>query len=182
MLTFQVGEPFPVPGIDTEGSVFSIEPYTLMLTYWYRHPTEEELSEFRQGAVEIAVTELRDVIFILSRFGRMGMADAAYNPNLTDVKKEIPDIDAGSSRGLSLDCFMVDQATGILMARRLVRLDAVFSKKLKKLVDQSMSRRDSFDREHFVETVEELYRQYSTEDLYRYRLFSMKTKPEDQEG
>ena len=173
MVSFQVGEKFPLPEVNWEGAVFSIEPYTMILTYRYKNPTEEEIQEFKNGPFELAVTELRNIIFFLSRFGNLGWADAAYNPNLSDSVKTLPELVEGNL-GYSVDCFLVDLDTNILVARRLIRMDPKFSLKFKKLIEQSIGRKDSFDREHFEETVQALYAQYSTRDLYKYALMKMK--------
>ncbi len=174
MVEFKVGEAFPLPPVTWEGAVFSIEPYTMTLTYRYRKPTEEEIREFKTGSYELAVTELRNIIFFLSRFGRLGWADAAYNPNLSDSEKRLPDLEEGH-KGYSIDAFLVDLDTNILVARRLIRMDPRFSAKFKKLIEQSISRKDSFDRNQFEELVQALYAQYSTQDLYRYALMKMKS-------
>ena len=46
MVEFKVGEQFPLPKVTWEGAVFSIEPYTMTLTYRFKHPTPEETEEF----------------------------------------------------------------------------------------------------------------------------------------
>ena len=175
MVEFKVGEEFPLPKVSWEGAVFSIEPYTMILTYRYKKPTEEEIKEFKEGSFELAVTELRNIIFVLSKFGDLGWADAAYNPNLSDSEKNLPELVEGQ-KGYSVDCFLVDLDTNILVARRLIRMDPKFSGKFKKLVEQSIGRRESFDKEHFEETVQALYSQYSTKDLYKYSLMKMKSQ------
>ena len=87
--------------------------------------------------------------------------------------KTLPELVEGNL-GYSVDCFLVDLDTNILVARRLIRMDPKFSLKFKKLIEQSIGRKDSFDREHFEETVQALYAQYSTRDLYKYALMKMK--------
>lgn len=175
MVEFKVGEEFPLPKVSWEGAVFSIEPYTMILTYRYKKPAPEEIEEFLHGEYELAVTELRNIIFVMSKFGGLGWADAAYNPNLSDSNKILPELQEGN-KGYSVDCFLVDLDTNILTARRLIRMDPKFSAKFKKLIEQSISRKDSFDKEHFEETVQALFSQYSTKDLYKYSLMKMKSQ------
>lgn len=173
MVEFAIGEAFPLPEVQAEGAIFSIEPYTMMLTYRFNKPTQEEIEEFKSAEYELAVTELRDVIFVLSKFGRLGWADAAYNPNLSDSDKSLPELAEGH-KGYSVDVFLVDLSTNILVAKRLIRMDPNFSRKFKKLVDQSMSRKDRFRKDEFEETVAMLYKSYTTKDLYKYSLMKMK--------
>ena len=177
MVEFKVGEAFPLPPVQSEGAVFSIEPYTMILTYRYDKPTEQEIEEFKNGEYELAVAELRDVIFVLSKFGRLGWADAAYNPNLSDTEKKLPDLIEGN-RGYSVDAFLVDLSTNTLVAKRLIRMNPNFSGKFKKLIEQSQGRKDRFDKEHFNETVQALYKSSSTKDLYKYSLMKMKQEKE----
>ena len=177
MVEFKVGEAFPLPPVQSEGAIFSIEPYTMILTYRYNKPTEQEIEEFKNGDYELAVAELRDVIFVLSKFGRLGWADAAYNPNLSDTEKNLPDLVEGN-RGYSVDAFLVDLSTNTLVAKRLIRMDPNFSKKFKKLIEQSIGRKDRFQKDQFETTVQTLYKSYSTKDLYRYSLMKMKMEKE----
>ena len=175
MVEFKVGEQFPLPNVTWEGAVFSIEPYTMTLTYRFKHPTPEETEEFLHGDYELAVTELRNIIFVLSKFGGLGWADAAYNPNLSDAEKRLPELAEGQ-KGYSVDAFLVDLDTNILVARRLIRMDPKFSAKFKKLIEQSIARKDSFDRNQFEDLVQALYSQYTTQDLYKYSLMKMKSQ------
>ena len=69
MQEFQVGQPFPLPRVEEEGAVFSVEPYTMMLIYRYQRPTEEEIAEFTNGKVELAVADMRGVLLFLSKIG-----------------------------------------------------------------------------------------------------------------
>ena len=69
MQEFQVGQPFPLPKVDEEGAVFSVEPYTMMLIYRYQRPTEEEIAEFASGKVELAVADMRGVLLFCPRLG-----------------------------------------------------------------------------------------------------------------
>lgn len=177
MVEFKVGETFPLPPVQAEGAIFSIEPYTMTLTYRFTKPTEQEIEEFKHGDYELAVAELRDVIFVLSKFGRLGWADAAYNPNLSETEKKLPELAEGQ-KGYSIDAFLVDPSTNILVARRLIRMDPNFSNKFRKLIEQSISRKDRFQKDQFEETVQTLYKSYSTKDLYRYSLMKMKAEKE----
>ena len=77
MQEFHVGHPFPLPKIGEEGTVFSVEPYTMMLIYRFHRPTEEEMTEFMNGQVELAVADLRGALFFLSKIGALNWADAA---------------------------------------------------------------------------------------------------------
>lgn len=171
MYTFKVGEAFPLPAVKQESVVFSVEPYTVMLTYYFRRPTEEEVREFKEGTCELAVSELRDTMFVLSRFGRLRWSDAAYSTHLSAGEKKLPDLAEGN-RGYSVDAFLVDCDTNILKAHRLVRMTPEFSFRFRDLLEKDNRR--SFDPADYNHAVEEVYKNYSTTELLQFRDIYMK--------
>ena len=171
MYTFKVGEPFPLPEMKEEKVVFSVEPYTVMLTYRFRHPTEEEIREFREGTCELAVTEMRQTLFVLSRFGRLRWSDAPYSTHLSESSKKLPDL-TEDSRGYSVDAFLVDCSNNMLVAHRLVRMTRDFSFQFRDLLEKDL--RKPFDPAEYDKAVAEVYQNYSTADLLRFRQIYMK--------
>ena len=99
MLSFEVGKEFPLPPVKEEGAVFSVEPFTLMLVYRYSRPSQEEINEFKNGTFQIAVTELRHVLFVATQFGRLNWADAPYSTHFSDAARA-----AGIPPGLCIGC------------------------------------------------------------------------------
>lgn len=92
MLSFQKGEKFPLPPQTEEGVVFSVEPYTMMLIYYFRKPTGQEREAFCQGNAQLAVAKLKDTLFILSRFAPMSWMDVPYSTHLSESFKRFPDL------------------------------------------------------------------------------------------
>jgi len=171
MYTFKVGEPFPLPGPKQDNVTFSVEPYTMMLIYRYSRPTEEEIREFSKGTFEMAVTEMRDAMFVLSRFGRMRWADAPYSTHLSDSVKKLPDLPE-DSKGYSLDAFLVDCNSNVLKAHRLVRLAPEFYHKFRAALMKDMEK--PFDFPAYQKTVDQVFAAYTTADLLKYRQLYMK--------
>lgn len=173
MLEFKVGEQFPVPGVQQEGAVFSVEPYSMMLIYRYDKPSEAEIQEFKTGDYQLAVTELRGVLFILSKFGRLSWADCAYSSQLSKTPKELPELQEGH-RGYSIDAFLVDCHDNTLKAHRLIRMNPEFSRKFRLLLLDDGQK--SFQQEAYEQAVSNVYRMYSTKDLLKISLMQMKGK------
>ena len=172
MLQFEVGKPFPLPEIRSEGAVFSVEPYTMMLTYRFEKPTEEEIREFKSGTFQMAVTEERKTLFLLTKFGQLGWADCPYSTQLSDRRKELPELQE-SHKGYSLDAFLVDPSTNLLVCRRLVRMTPDFSRKFRSLLLDDMEK--PFDPVAYDQTVQEVYRSYPTKTLLERSLIRMKS-------
>ncbi|MBQ7064996.1 MAG: hypothetical protein IJM90_08920 [Firmicutes bacterium] len=173
MLKFAVGEEFPLPPQTEEGITFSIEPYTMLLIYRFRHPNEQEKRAFATGDVSFGVTELRQTLFILSRFAPLAWMDTPYSTHLSSTVKSFPDLRPG--QGYAIDAFLVDCADNKLLAHRLIHLDTHSSEKLRSLVMEEQARTD-FDQEKYHQAVEEVYRSYSPRDLVKLATIMTKIK------
>ena len=91
MLRFEKGAEFPLPHQKEEGVTFSVEPYTMMLIYRFKRPTQDEIRAFATAEPQFAVTELRNTLFILSRFAPLNWMDTPYSTHLSPAKKSFPD-------------------------------------------------------------------------------------------
>ena len=175
MLKFKVNEQFPLPHIKEEGAVFSVEPYTMMLIYRYNKPTEAEIQQFKEGEYQLAVTELRKVMFVLSRFGRLSWSDCAYSSQLSGSVKNLPELVEGN-RGYAVDAFLVDCSDNTLKAHRLIRMTPEFSRKFRMLLNEDQQK--EFSREAYEQAVLGVYHMYSTKDLLKLSVLKMKgSKP-----
>ena len=170
MQEFQVGHPFPLPKVSEEGTVFSVEPYTMMLIYRFQRPSKEEIAEFMNGNVELAVADLRGVLLFLSKIGGLNWADAVYSTHLTERKKTLPDLEDG--QGYSLDAFLVDCADNTLAAHRLIRMNTRFSRDLRELLEEEETR--PFDRTAFDEQVAAIFQAYRPKDLVKFANLTMR--------
>lgn len=173
MVEFTVGKPFPMPQPKEEGSVFSVEPFSLMLVYRYAGPTEEEIQEFRGGDVSLSVTELKHVIFVQSKFGRLNWSDTPYSMHLSDSAKSLPGL-SDDNLGYALDAFLVDCETNILKVHRLVRLNLPFSRKLRTLLLDDEKK--AFDVHAYESAVQEVFHSFTSREMLERGLFSMKLK------
>ncbi len=174
MLAFQKGEIFPLPPQAEEGVVFSVEPYTMMLIYYFRRPTVQEREAFCRGNAQMAVTKLQDTLFILSRFSPMTWMDTPYSACLSQSFKSFPDLK--QNQGYAVDAFLVDCQTNILMEHRLMHLDTASSLKMRELILEDQQQQD-FSEERYQRTVQEIYRNYPPKELLNRAVFVAKMRP-----
>ena len=171
MLKFEVDKPFPLPPIAADGATFSVEPYSMMLIYRFRNPSEEEIKEFKEGSYQLAVTELRKVLFVLSKMGRLAWADCAYSTQLSERSKKLPELQEGL-KGYAVDAFLVNCADNTLKAHRLLRMEPEFSRKFRTLLLDDEQK--PFDRASYEKSIADVYRFYTTKDLVKLSLLQMK--------
>ena len=173
MLSFQKGEKFPLPPQTEEGVVFSVEPYTMMLIYYFRKPTGQEREAFCQGNAQLAVAKLKDTLFILSRFAPMSWMDVPYSTHLSESFKRFPDLKP--NQGYAVDAFLVDCDTNVLMEHRLMHLDTASSFKMRDLILEDQERTE-FSLQQYQETVREIYRNYPPKELLKRAVFTAKMR------
>lgn len=162
MVQFKTGELFPLPAQQNEGVVFSVEQYTMLLIYYFRRPTQEEIQTFKEGDVSIALAELKNTLFVISRFGNLSWMDTPYSTQLSSTEKSFPAL--SEKQGFAVDCFLVDQESNLLTAHRLIHLDNAFSKKFANIM-MADQKKEGFTREGYAKAVQEVYANYSTRDL-----------------
>lgn len=158
---FEVGKLFK-PGVTRypDGTRFDFLQTGAMLNIFMDFPTSNEVEEIRSGKFELGFYEEEDIIFFLFRFGRSQFMDAPYT-----VHKSEPftfnEIQSGT--GFSLTVTLVDGTNGIIKAIRYVGLSTDFSNRLKKAVERL--EKQPFSASQYTEKLQQVYKNYSTEDL-----------------
>ena len=122
---YEVGEKIFPPGPD--GVRFDLTDGGGVLAIQFKSPTAAERRAFKSGlSIRFAVVD--QIIFLLVRMGTMQWMDAPYyrklSRNLTRV--ELPE----EGSGLAIHAMLVDGATGVLQAQKLIGLDTDTSRKL----------------------------------------------------
>lgn len=173
MVQFKKGDAFPLPKQANEGVLFSIEQYTMLLVYYFKKPTEKERETFKSGDAKLAVTSMRNTLFVLSKFGELPWMDTPYSTHLSPAPKSFPELSEG--QGYAIDAFLVDVDSNVLKEHRLLHLDTPSSLGLKKLVYEEQARVD-FSIETYDRTVAEIYAGYSVKQLLGMKVFETKLK------
>ena len=153
-----------MPPVAEEGVTFSVEQYTMLLVYRFRHPSEEERRAFREGKVSFGIASLRNTLFVLSRFGTLAWMDTPYSTHLSDTVKSFPPLSPG--QGYAIDAFLVDCADNTLVEHRLLHLETAAAEKVRDIILEDQERTD-FTPEGFERSVQEVYRGYSPRDLVK---------------
>lgn len=122
---FTVGERIMRPGPDQV--IFDMSDSGGALAICMANPTGEERRAFKAGlSFKLAVEE--QIIFLLVRMGKGSWMDAPYyrwrSPNLTQINYP------NEGEGLAIHAMLIDAATGILCAQKLVSPSTEFSRAL----------------------------------------------------
>lgn len=101
------------------------------LRLFYLSPPPKKVADVQNGQVRLALYPYLDVIFFCFRFGDQSWSDSPYNVNLVPAaQRQMPeDADTAAERRL-LTTFLVDAATGILRAIRVVSMSPQFTRAL----------------------------------------------------
>ena len=123
MVASEVGKKSPVTM--TEGVRFDLSSAGATLIYAFDAPTTDEVAQVRSGnGFEIRFAEINDILWVTTKCGNLEWTDAPYNPRLSSG---LPDPDFADGEGIALTFVLIDSATGIVKAVRLIGLGNRFS-------------------------------------------------------
>ncbi len=161
-IKYEVGKPL-VKGVTRypESSKFDFTQAGPVLIQFYYKPTKEEVESIVNGKFQIGFTSRTgEVVFILSKFDDWPWSDAPYSVHLS---KPFTFQEMTETQGFGLHIILVDAATGIVKAMRMVGLPHRFSKKLQKAIEEQ--KKTPFNEVAYDAKLGILYRRYTTEDL-----------------
>ena len=119
--SYVVGEHVCTPCPD--GAVFDLTSDGALLLLKLGNPTAKEKREFKNGLPQFKFADVDGVIFFLSRFGMLNWMDSPYNRALSQYTLERPT----EGYGLALHAMLIDAATGILCAQKIIGLSTQFT-------------------------------------------------------
>jgi len=163
MYKYEVGQLFQ-DGITMypEGTKFDFTQGGPILTIFLEHPTEKETQQIKNGRLQIGFWCKDNIIFLLFKFGSLSWMDAPYTIHLSKPFA-FEEIIPGS--GFGLHVFLVDAATGIIKAMRLIGLGTTFSIQLKKAIEKQKN--TAFDESLYDKAIMRVYGNYSTNDMIK---------------
>ncbi|MEG0051192.1 MAG: hypothetical protein RR712_03355 [Terrisporobacter sp.] len=162
MQSLKVGEQFKenINKYD-EGCKFDITDSGCILTIFYNNPTEEEINDIKIGKIQYGYYRENNVIFMLFKFGGQEWMDCPYSIHLSKSLTELQKIEEGL--GYAINIYLVDAATGIINAIRLIGSNTRFSKMLiKDLLKQKEMRIDNYEI-----NLNAIYNKLSTKELVK---------------
>jgi hypothetical protein len=94
-------------------------------------PTPDEIEAVRFGAAKFAFTTIGPVIVFQFRFGTaISWSDALYTWHKVPVEERVEPVTLTGEQRVPLEVFLLDAATGIVRAIRVLTLSPTFSRRL----------------------------------------------------
>lgn len=153
------------PGVTkyAEATKFDFTDGGAVLYLFYATPSAKEIEAITKGDVRLGFYSRDNVLFMLFKFGSLNWVDAPYSAHLSKQLTDIQSPEPG--QGYSLTIHLIDADTGIIKGLRLIGLPHKFSLQFKDAV--WTQRLKQFDLKQHDETIANVYRNYTTEDLVR---------------
>ena len=132
-VNFAVGEPFPLPILaQTDGGMFQVDQNGMMFLLQLSRTDAIAVEAFRTGEIELAVTEVDGVLFLLYRIDGIfkdGWGDAPLSLSL--VKEELlPNEESLADPTIHL--YLIDTNLKILLAQRTASVPEEFAETIRK--------------------------------------------------
>ncbi len=159
---YAVGKPFPQRrASDREDCFFTcMNDIGPCLVSYYKGPTPVEVAAWQRGQVELAVTKINCVIYILGRFGP-NIVEADYSIH---TEKEVDFEQLILHKDDKLQLFLVDADTNLVQAIRSVQLPPYFSQQLCCFMAEQCT--EGVEQEQFAQVVQEVRERTNVEELF----------------
>lgn len=147
-----------------EGVIFEYTDAGPILIVAFNRPAEKEIEGVRSGKLQIGFCETGPVIFITVKIqGCGGWMDAPFTIRKYDGKTFDWSEPIGESQGLALTVVLIDAATGIVQAQRLIGTAHNFAVGFRSAMMRQLER--PYDSMMFNQKVNEIYRNYTSDDI-----------------
>lgn len=159
-----------------EGTRLNITNNGLFLEIYFNKPTEDEIKSLTSDApYKIGLFKKDGILFFLAKFGNLNWLDAPYSIGLSKYIDSINLNELKSGQGYALNVALIDASTGKLVHYRLIGLQNRFSQILKKEFDKQKEL-GAVDRMEYTNTLNKIYRAYSTNNMVKDALVSYNSK------
>lgn len=111
----------------------------------------------------MAITQINGALFFLFSFGNIPWCDAPYEPRVSSVSLDYPDIDE-SGQGAPLLVLISDSATGELKAMRMVGMGHILTNRLHAICRQLDSQRP-LNQESYRWNIQKIYKKFPRSDM-----------------
>lgn len=152
---WHVGQVYPAYKNLGDGVSCHVDSSGISLRFMYRCPTPKEISDFHHGKPQFALAEDSDILFIMSKFGKMPWNSSASNYSLGMTEK----LESASN---ILTCLMFDTRTGKLVGIRVLGLHQEFVNRVVDGVNKQLDTPCSLDE--FSKNVRDVYLKYPTDN------------------
>lgn len=163
MRKIEVGQKIENMVFQGDGIKFDMDDSGGVLLLSMSRPSHEEIESVK-GDLKLALTEKNGCLFILVKFGSMDWMDAPYHVQLSKNLTKLQPLEEGM--GYSCNIILYDE-TCTVRVLRLIGFSTKFSRLLeRKILDQMED--VSFDLGKYNSTINQIYANYSTNDLLKY--------------
>lgn len=163
MYRYAVGERYE-DLVSKEGIRFDMNDEGGTLIIYFDRPTDPEIQAIKKGSIQFKLLEMKNIIFLLTKFEGMEWMDAPYHVELSKNLTELRDLQ--ENQGYALHIILVDGTIGEIKAMRLVGFNTNFSYKFRELV--SRQRETKFEQVKYNSNLFCVMTNYSTKDLLKY--------------
>jgi hypothetical protein len=163
MIVIEVGEPYPLNRTPHDGAQYFYRQGFHSLALFITNPRPREMKAVQSGELRFALTPLQgppSLLFLLYTFpAAFPWSDATYHIQLEPPELR-PTLDTLSddTKRLILSIVLIDRATRIVKALRVVSFSAQFSRALNVIVRQQLD--EPFDREAYDAALARAYQQH----------------------
>lgn len=136
------------------------------LRLFFGSPSSREIRDVERGPCEFALFTEGDLVVLLYRFGQtVAWSDAPYSWHLVpQEQRTLPEAALGGERRDTMQIILIDAATGIIRALRIVSFSPAFSAALRLAIREQASRPWPGDAE-YNRQVQALYQRYPTSEM-----------------
>lgn len=163
MNKYEIGQVLEKLRGSAEGVRFDIADDGASLTICFETPNNQEIGDIKNGDLQFGLFVKDNIIFLLSKFGKMNWMDAPYHIALSKNLNTLLTIDEGL--GYACNIALVDTRTGEIKALRLISFSTDFSRKLRgEIVEQSNK---PFNNQEYSFNLNNIMKNYTTKDMVR---------------
>ena len=163
---FEVGSVVCAPS--TDGVLFDTTASGAVLLLKMQRPTRKEVREFKNGRAKFRFIVKNGIIFFLSKFGTLPWMDAPYHwmyAHFDGGWMEFP----VEGTGIALHTMLIDAATGVLVAQKLIGLPTDFSRRLITAIQNQPEVKNYYQQAGWVQamwTTEQLVKESEHENTH----------------
>lgn len=171
MRKIEIGTVIPEFIGHNEGTVFDITDDGAILRIFYDDPTPEELYQLAAGMpFEMKTLELKDVLYILVKFGSLCWMDCPYNVNLSLHLTKITYI--RNAKRLPLLVSVINGKNGKIEYMRLIDLNEHIIKQINNAMQSQLQK--PFNRTEYGRHIAEAYSLYSSAKMAKIASYGLR--------
>lgn len=155
-----VGDIFPQFIGYPEGAQFDVLDDEIGLRIFIDEPTMEEIKQIQSGTpFEMKAFEMKDVLYVLFKFGKLEWMDAPYNAHLSIHLSNPHNLENHNI----LNIYLFDSSNGKLEAMRVIGLNENIRKQILKAMQGQLAK--DFDYMEHGKQISEAYMRYSSKQM-----------------